>query len=46
MSKSKRPVITDDFKKGAVRLIATRGRTISQAAANLVVGLSRCCHIV
>lgn len=40
MSKSKRPVITDDFKKEAVRLIATSGRTISQVAADLGVGLS------
>ncbi len=40
MSKSKRPVITDDFKKEAVLLIATNGRTISQIAADLGIGLS------
>ena len=40
MSKSKRPVITDDFKKEAVRLIATSGWTINQVAADLGVGLS------
>lgn len=40
MSKSKRAVITDDFKKETTRLIATSGRTISQIAAGLRVGLS------
>ncbi|MBB6262416.1 transposase-like protein [Paenochrobactrum gallinarii] len=39
MSKSKRLVITDDFKKEAVRLIAASGRTISQVATGLGVGL-------
>ncbi|GAA0615574.1 hypothetical protein GCM10008943_33250 [Paenochrobactrum glaciei] len=40
MSRSKRPVITDDFKKEAVRLIATSGRTFSETAADLGVDLS------
>lgn len=40
MSKSKHPVITDDFKKEAVRLIAISGRTISQIVTDLGGGLS------
>lgn len=40
MSKTKRHVFTDDFKKEAVRLIATSGRTLPQVAEDLGVGLS------
>lgn len=43
MSKTKRHVFTDDFKKEAVRLNATSGRTLPQVAEDLGVGLSSLC---
>lgn len=40
MNKQERRVFTEEFKREAVRLIETSGRTISQIAENLGVGLS------
>ena len=40
MGKRDRRVFTEDFKKEAVRLTETSGRTISQVAQDLGLGLS------
>ena len=40
MTKQKRRVFTEEFKREAVRLIETSGRTITQIANDLGVGLS------
>ena len=40
MTKRERPVFTEEFKREAVRLIETSGRTIAQIADDLGVGLS------
>ena len=40
MSKRERRVFTEEFTREAVRLIETSGRTISQIADELGVGLS------
>lgn len=40
MSKTKRLTFTDDFKKEAVRLIGTSGRSLAQVAKDIGVGLS------
>lgn len=40
MTKTKRLTFTDEFKKEAVRLIETSGRTLPQVAKDLGVGLS------
>lgn len=40
MGKRERRIFTDDFKKEAVRLTETSGRTIGQVADDLGIGLS------
>ena len=40
MTKQERRVFTEEFKREAVRLLETSGRTIAQIAADLGVGLS------
>jgi transposase len=40
MGKRERRIFTEDFKKEAVRLTETSGRTIGQSADDLGVGLS------
>ena len=40
MGKRERRIFTEDFKKEAVRLTETSGRTVGQVAADLGVGLS------
>ncbi len=40
MTKRERRVFTEEFKREAVRLIETSGRSIAQIAENLGVGLS------
>jgi transposase len=40
MSTSKRRTIADDFKREAVRLTETSGRTVGQVAADLGIGKS------
>jgi transposase len=40
MGKQLRRIFADEFKKEAVRLIETSGRTISQVADDLGIGLS------
>jgi len=40
MGKRERRVFTDDFKREAVRLAQTSGRTIGQVANDLGIGLS------
>ena len=40
MTKQERRVFTEEFKREAVRLIETSGRTIAQIAEDLGVGLS------
>ena len=40
MTKQERRVFTEEFKREAVRLIETSGRTIAQIADDLGVGLS------
>jgi transposase len=40
MTKRERRVFTDEFKREAVRLIETSGRTVSQIAEDLGIGLS------
>ena len=40
MSKQERRLFTNEFKQEAVRLVETSGRTISQVADDLGIGLS------
>ena len=40
MAVTKRCKITDEFKREAVRLISTSGRTVAQVAADLGIGKS------
>ncbi len=40
MTKQERRVFTEEFKREAVRLLETSGRTIAQTAEDLGVGLS------
>jgi transposase len=44
MTKRERRVFTEEFKREAVRLIETSGRTIAQIAEDLGVGLSTLTH--
>jgi len=44
MTKQERRVFTEEFKREAVRLIETSGRTIAQIAEDLGVGLSTLTH--